>query len=245
MHKYDINFISKDMQSLNEYYNLIKQQNISIFSTPYFIVPSIAIYSYFTYFAFIYYVAIIISLYNIQNKRFVLLSFVLLIITFLVIHDTGSRLFIYSVYFLPVLYISYKILKISLKKYFYIFSFIVVLITLGVYFVNLDISDPSLYSRYMKIHQYFDNFTIKNLLFPFENKYRIANHASFHNEFFEIFSFFSFIIIYYYIIIKDIFCDVNKKYELISYLLMFVIVIGSLIQLNLTNPYVGIILAFL
>ena len=37
------------------------------------------------------------------------------------------------------------------------------------------------------------------------------------------------------------FCNTNREFKFISYLLMFVLIIGTLIQINISNPYVGII----
>ena len=58
----------------------------------------------------------------------------------------------------------------------------------------------------------------------------------------EQFSYFGIVIFYYYFfIVKNIFMAINQKYKLSSFLLMFILGFGTLIQLNFSNPYIGVL----
>jgi hypothetical protein len=215
------------------------------FNTPYYLIDKIGIYSYFDYFSFIYYLAAVLSIYNIVNNIMTKKSILLIIISSIVVLDTNSRLFIYGIYLLPILFIFYKITKFKLETYFYLFMVTSVSISLAIGFVNFNFSDISLATRNNLVYDFFDNFSFINLLLPFTNQHRIDTLGSFHNELLEIFSFFGLIIIYYYYLIMKIFSGVNEEYKLISFLLMFIIIIGALIQINISNPYIGIMLGMI
>ena len=221
--------------------------NFFIFLTNYFdksryLLDSIVIYSYHDYFPFIYYLVVVTSIHNIICKKIVKLSLLLIIITNVLILYSGSRLFVYSIYLIPILIVIYYVAKLKLKTYFYLFMSTSVIITLIIGLIDFTITEQSLLSRYVHAHAYFEDFSFFSFLLPFLNEHRIESKGSFHNELLELFSFFGLVIIYYYYIIRNIFVNVKSEYKLISYLLMFIIVIGSLIQLNITNVYVGIIL---
>lgn len=215
--------------------------NLDIYSEHY-LIPSIKIYNFYAYFPFIYYLIIVLSVHNIINNKMIKRSIVLILISIILAIDTSSRLFIYGIYLVPILILFYYMSKFKLKTYFYLFMFIAIVITLIISFVDFNISDISLRSRYIHAHKYFEHFTISSFLLPFINQHRLNTTGSLHNELLEIFSFFGLVTVYYYYIIKNIFINVNNEYNLISYLLMFIIIIGSLIQINITNVYIGIIL---
>lgn len=94
-------------------------------------------------------------------------------------------------------------------------------------------------------YDYFNSFGVINLIFPFLNELRVNTAGFFHNELLEIFSFFWFVGVYYFLILKDMFCDVTIEFKLLSFFLMFILLIGSLIQINIFNPYIGIIVGLL
>jgi hypothetical protein len=220
-----------------QFYNSQK----TIFLTHYFISRNFAIYNFYDYFPYIYFLATALSVHNLLRRRYLILSIIVLVASNVAIIGTNSRLFIYSIYLIPFLYIFYQFTKLSLKRYFYLFLFVSLAITFIVGFSVFKISDISLLSRYNHIHQYFGNFSLVNLVFPFLNEHRIESSGSLHNELLEIFSFFGFVIVYYLSLLKKIFCNTKREFKFISYLLMFVLIIGTLIQINISNPYVGII----
>ncbi|WNL33959.1 hypothetical protein QT384_01915 [Arcobacter cryaerophilus gv. pseudocryaerophilus] len=111
---------------------------------------------------------------------------------------------------------------------------------MGVY--DFNISDESLQTRNMHALGYFNDFSFINILLPFINEYRINTpSSSFHNEFLEIWSFFGLVLFYYLFLLRNVFLNVDRKFNLIAYLIIFILLIGMTIQLNLTNPYIGII----
>ena len=212
------------------------------FNTVIYLIPQIKIYSYYDYFPFLYYLAIVLSFNNIINKKLIKSFIFFTIIVNIAVIFTASRLFIYGIYLIPILYVFYKITSFKLTTYFYLSMFVSILITLIIGFINFNINDISIGTRNLLAYNYLSTFKFFNILFPFINEHRLQTQGSFHNEFLEIFSFFGLLVIYYYYLIKKIFCDVNEKYKIISFFLMFIIVIGGLIQLNISNPCVGIIL---
>ncbi|PHR71952.1 MAG: hypothetical protein COA66_07035 [Arcobacter sp.] len=117
-----------------------------------------------------------------------------------------------------------------------------IIITFVIGLLDFTVTDASLSARYSNAHRYFDDFSLKNVFLPFINTHRLEAEGSLHNELLEIFSFFGFVIIYYYYLLRNMFCNVKNEYKLISYLLMFIILTGALIQINISNPYVGIML---
>jgi hypothetical protein len=211
------------------------------FISQYFIIKNFKIYNYYDYFPFIYFLATALSVHNLLQRRHLILSIVVLVASNVAIIVTESRLFMYSIYLIPFLYIFYQFTKLSLERYFYLFLFVSLAIILIISFFGFKLSDPGLLSRYNHIHKYFGNFSLVNLIFPFLNQHRIETSGSLHNELLEIFSFFGFVIVYYLFLLREMFCNTNREFKFISYLLMFVLIIGTLIQINISNPYVGII----
>ena len=211
------------------------------FISQYFIIKNFKIYNYYDYFPFIYFLATALSVHNLLQRRHLILSIVVLVASNVAIIVTESRLFMYSIYLIPFLYIFYQFTKLSLERYFYLFLFVSLATTLIVSFFGFKLSDLGLLSRYNHIHKYFGNFSLVNLIFPFLNEHRIESSGSLHNELLEIFSFFGFVIVYYLFLLREMFCNTNREFKFISYLLMFVLIIGTLIQINISNPYVGII----
>lgn len=240
------NIINLNEQNTSDVFLLIQHKvlqnhHFSIFSTPNFINPFFVIYNYFDYFPFIYFLAVILSLFNLLNKKLIKLSIILLLVSFVVILDTGSRLFIYSLYLLPILAIFYYITKYKLKYYYILFIIVSLILTMIIGLLDFKMSDVSLLSRYNLAHSYFNNFSFSQVLFPFLNEFRINLSGSLHNEMLEIFSYFGFVTVLYYTLLCKLFLNVNKEYQILSYFIMFVILIGALIQINLGNPYLGII----
>ena len=252
------------------YFYQIQGIGQTTFLTHYFISSNFAIYNFYDYFPFIYFLATALSVHNLLRRRYLILSLIVLVVSNVAIIGTESRLFIYSIYLVPFLYIFYQFTKLSLERYFYLFLFVsLAIIFIGNFSVFIcdlgpntqfiltfiadatcisplsdqltDSLNRSLLARAYNIQQYFGNFSLVNLIFPFLNEYRIKSSSSLHNELLEIFSFFGFVIVYYLFLLKQIFCNTKREFKFISYLLMFVLIIGTLMQINISNPYVGII----
>jgi hypothetical protein len=213
--------------------------------TPFFLNKGIGIYNYFDYFPFVYFLSIALSFDNILKKKYLVFSILMIMVSSVAILSTGSRLFIYATYILPALYLFFLVTKFKLQYYYFLFFFTSLIITISVGFIDFGISDISILTRKLHIYEYFNNLDVTSLIFPFLNEFRMNTVGSLHNEFLEIFSFFGLVGVYFFFILKDIFCDVTAEFKLLSFFLMFVLLIGGLIQINISNPYVGIIVGLL
>lgn len=217
--------------------------NINPFSTIFFLIQKFVIYSFYDYFPYIYYISSVFSIYNIIKKQYIKSSLILLFISFMVVHNTQSRIFIYGIYLIPILIFFYYLFKsFGLRLYIYICIIVVFIITISLGVYDFNISDESLQTRNMHALGYFNDFSFINILLPFINEYRINTpSSSFHNEFLEIWIFFGLVLFYYLFLLRNVFLNVDRKFNLIAYLIIFILLIGMTIQLNLTNPYIGII----
>ena len=238
---FDLVYLYLDIPNLDSIINNNIIFNLKLSST-YYLFDSIRIYNYYDYFSFIYYLAVVLSVHNIMNKTMIGKSVILIIVSNFAIINTHSRLFIYGIYLIPILYIFYKITKFKLKVYFILFLFLAIIITFSLGLKDFEFGDEGLFTRNMLVSNYFNDFNYISIILPFFNQYRIETNESLHNEILEIFSLFGLVVIYYYYLLMKMFISINDKYKFISYSLMFIIIIGSLIQINVSNPYIGIIL---
>lgn len=186
---------------------------------------------------------LLFSIYNIIKKQYIKSSLILLLISFMAVHNTQSRIFIYGIYLIPILIFSYYLFKsFGLRLYIYICIIVVFIITISLGVYDFNISDESLQTRNDHALGYFNDFSFINILLPFINEHRINSpSSSFHNEFLEIWSFFGLVLFCYLFLLRNVFLNVDRKFNLIAYLIIFILLIGMTIQLNLTNPYIGII----
>lgn len=212
--------------------------------TPKFISDQIIIYNYYDYFPFFYYLLIVLSLYNFSIGYKKIFSTIIAVVAWSVIIFTDSRLYQFSAFLIPIILFIFKIMRLKLNIYFNTIFVLVILITLVVALSEYLPLEASLSERFLHWINYFKTFTIWNFIFPFNNEYRMGygSTGSFHNEILEQFSYFGVIIFYYYLfIIKDIFVSVESNFKPYSFLIMFVLVFGTLIQLNFSNPYIGVL----
>jgi len=121
---------------------------------------------------------------------------------------------------------------------------IVVMITAFFAIHPTVIDDDSLITRFSHWSHFFQSLEIVDLLFPFMNEYRISLNGSLHNEFLEIFSFFGLISILFFIqLYKMTTNNVIDNYSMVIKLLLFVMIVGMIVQLNILNPYLSILFA--
>ena len=80
------------------------------------------------------------------------------------------------------------------------------------------------------------------LLLPFLNDYRNhISHGSLHNELLEIFSYFGlFSLLFFFELYKIFSQQTINGYSMVVKLILFVIIIGTLIQSNILNPYLSV-----
>lgn len=211
-------------------------------SSIYFLSKYIAIYNYYDYFSFVYILFIIISIYNLEKKIIIKWSFFNILLSYIIIFNMESRLFVALSLLIPLLVLFYKLFKIPLSIIFMFIFLLVVLVTLNIAAFNILPEDPSLYVRFEHWNKYFSIFTYSNFLFPFFNEYRQEiNYGSFHNEILEQFSYFGIVVFYYYFIIIKIFSKVKEEFKPYSFCILTILFLGSLLQSNLTNPYLSVI----
>jgi len=213
-------------------------------NSPFFISEKIAIYNYYDYFPFVYFLAGILSLQNIYSKKIVVLSLLVFIISLVSLLFTTSRLFTGAFFLIPILLLLYKFIKINKKIIFCFYFLLVIVIT--IFFANYPtiINDNSLIVRFSHWYHFFKSMEVVDLLLPFMNEYRMSVNGSFHNEFLEIVSFFGLVSFLFFFQVYKLFTEnILNQYSIISKLLIFVFTIGMVVQLNLLDPYLSVNLA--
>jgi hypothetical protein len=214
--------------------------------SPNYILDSVIIYSFYDYFPFFYLLLSLLSFYNIFNKQYIFHSLLVLIVTYSLAYTNafGARLFIYIIYLIPILFIVYKVLNYKTSLYYTILLSILIVVTILVgYNHYLFIYDGSLHTRAIDWYNYASLFEPINFIFPiYGETSKFSRSGSSHNEFVELFRYFGVSIFYYYYIIYRIFNGIQKEYRMYSFVIMFTILIGALIQINFTNQYLGILI---
>jgi len=208
--------------------------------SPYFINKSIAIYNWYAYFPFVYFLAGILSLRNIWYKEMFVTSFIVFFISLYALTYSHSRLYTLGFYLVPFLILFFIITKFSRKIIFNICLFLVisftVILTIFPYTAEL-----SMFTRFELWQFYFFTLEPIHLLFPFINEYRAGLAGSIHNEFLEIVTFFGIFSIFFFL---QLYKMVTNSYVLTTYsmtlkLIIFILVCGMFIQMNLLNPYLS------
>ncbi len=216
------------------------------FSSPYFLHKSIGIYNYYDYFPFIYFVSGILSVRNIWYKKMLYRSLLVFVISFICLYYTHSRLFTYSFYLAPLLTFIYVSARLNKKIIFNLFLLVVISATILFSILPNVMDEHSMQSRFTHWVFFFNSFELINFIFPFMNEYRLKLNGSFHNEMLEIISYFGFVSILFFIeFYKIITKETIIGYSIIIKLLIFVLLIGMLIQINLLNPYLSVFIALL
>jgi hypothetical protein len=208
-----------------------------------FISEYIVIYNFRDYFPFFYFIIIILSIYNIEQKKKIYLSIIIILLSFIIIPYSYSRLYIYTIYFIPIMFLVFKIVKIKVSVY-YTFLFIFCIAMTFILAFNWDVfSDQSLSSRFKYWYDYFLLFEPVNIVLPMIGNQQYRSTGSMHNEFLELFRYFGVLIVglFYYITYKML-NNTIQEFKIYSLMIMFIILLGGLIQINYTNPYVGILI---
>lgn len=220
--------------------------DLAFFGTVYsefFIFSDVVIYNSFDYFPVVYILAIVLSVNNMYEGSFKKLSLLVIGISLLCATMSYSRLFaVFSVIAVPI-YVLFRSLQLRSRQVTFITSLFCIVITIGVAVLALKTSDQSLITRFSHWYLFFSSFGVLDIIFPFWNSYRIEmNWGTFHNELLEIYSYYGFVFFLYLYVLNNIFTSPGVyRYTLTT--LLFLFLIGGLIQLNLTNPYVVLIIS--
>jgi len=208
--------------------------------SPYFINKSIAIYNWYSYFPFVYFLAGILSLRNIWYKEMFLTSFIVFFISLYALTYSHSRLYTYGFYMIPFLILFFIITKFSRKLIFNICLFLVISLTV-LFTIFPYTGELSMFTRFELWRFYFFTLEPIHLLFPFINEYRAGLVGSMHNEFLEIVTFFGIFSIFFFLQFYKMVTNshVLTKYKMTLKLVIFILVCGMLIQINLLNPYLS------
>lgn len=216
------------------------------FLSNYFVFESLRIYNFYDYYPFVYLVCLVVSIYCISIRVATVRSFLLIFLSAISIFHSESRLFTVAFFIFP--FIFYFLKKVNLR--FYPFSFITALMVI---FITLIVAnteglgvDNSLEIRFSHWQHFIGSIDLISLFFPFLNQYRVElGSGTLHNEFLEIYSYFGFCFFVYYFFWVYLFNSVDKSFLVLSKSLFFVLSLGMLVQLNMTNLYLSIVLSFL
>tara|TARA_Y100000389_G_C17462092_1_gene522556 strand:+ start:929 stop:1849 length:921 start_codon:yes stop_codon:yes gene_type:complete len=212
-------------------------------NSPFFINDTLAIYNYYSYFPFIYFLGGILSLRNFWYKEMFILSLLVFTVSLISLSETHSRLFTFSFYLVPFLIIFFRATKLNSKI---IFSLNLILVVIFTFYFALNpnvTSELSMISRFEHWGWFLFSLNVIELLFPFMNDYRIRTIGSFHNELLEIFSYFGLVSLLFFRELYKIFTNerIVDSYSMVIKLLIFVLLFGMLIQINILNPYLAIL----
>ena len=98
-------------------------------------------------------------------------------------------------------------------------------------------------SRLLHWSWFFQSLKGFDYLFPFINEYRNHTTGSFHNELLEIFSFFGLVSLLFFFQLYRFTTSITVDgFSTVVKLLLFVIIIGMGIQINVLNPYLSVFL---
>jgi len=214
--------------------------------TKYFIFDFVVIYSFYDYFPFLYLLVLSMTIFYIKNRQLLVLSlsnFVICFIAFILCH---SRLFLgLGILYIPLLvFLRYVPIKFYIT--FSICNLLVVFFTLFVSISGFSVSsDASLVTRFGHWYHFFEAFSLSNIVLPFQNSYRLEmNWGTFHNEYLEIFSYFGFALFLYIYVVFQKTKALQKQNKIEAQVLVLFLILGGLVQLNMTNPYIIIALSF-
>ncbi|MEY8241742.1 MAG: hypothetical protein RPT25_15460 [Cycloclasticus sp.] len=208
----------------------------------YFIFKWVVIYSYYDYFPFLYFVGILLALDCLINGDKKLLSILMIAVCFVCIFSGHSRLYMALSLFSVPLLLFFNIARIRVYDAGVASMLFVLIVTLCVALNDTKGTDNSFSERFHHWQEFIGFFDWEDLFVPFSNEYRRSLAAgSFHNEFLEIFSYFGLVVLLYFFILLVIFRSVDTVYRAISITILVSLIFGSLIQLNFTNPYLGIV----
>ena len=139
--------------------------------------------------------------------------------------------------------IFFRTTKLNSKS---IFSLNLILVVIFTFYFALNpnvTSELSMRSRFEHWGWFLFSMNAKDLLFPFMNDYRIRLTGSFHNELLEIFSYFGLVSLLFFRELYKIFTNDRKidSYSMVIKLMIFVLLFGMLIQINILNPYLAVL----
>ncbi|WP_155730821.1 hypothetical protein [Pseudoalteromonas luteoviolacea] len=244
----NVDFVSHFYTAISAMILIKFTTDVAFFGTvysEYFVFSNIVIYNSFDYFPAVYILAIVLSVNNLYEKKLEKLSVLVIGVSLICSVMSYSRLFaVLAVVAVPT-YIVIRSLQLRSGQIALVTSMFSIAVTIGVALLALNTTDQSLITRFSHWYSFFSSFEALDVIFPFWNAYRIEmSWGTFHNELLEIYSYYGFIFFMYLYILSNVFTSSGEyRYTLVT--LLFFFLIGGLIQLNLTNPYVALIISAL
>jgi len=242
-----------------DYFNLFKQVCFSIvwikficdivlyntITTEFIISDKVAIYNYFDYFPFFYCLTFLIIIQNaVQFNKISIFALLTAAICVAATIGGHSRVFQAIIIIQPLIitYLRFVPIKVLSLSYFITVLLWLMTLIIGLFFYANFESDPSLSLRFGHWHDFLVNTSIENIFIPIFNPYRLElDFGTTHNEFLEIYSLFGIGFIFFIISFTKIFNSVQKKWRPLGMTIMIILLLGTLIQLNITNPHLGIL----
>ena len=208
------------------------------FSTIYsdnFISEEFKIYNAYDYFPLVYLLGGAMGILAYRYNR--LLGMVAILVSFTALFSF-SRYYAASVGLLYLLS-SLRIYRIRTTQLI-TFSFLCVIVITGLLagFASSFHFDPSLYLRFEHWYSFFSAVTVLDLLVPVLNDYRsVLSWGGLHNELLELYSYFGVFTIILVVIFTRLTSNLRSDSKVSLVPLMVILLIGMLVQNNLTQPY--------
>ncbi len=214
-------------------------------ATDLFLFEDIAIYNFYDYFPFIYTLGLILVISDsIASKKITIFRILTVLICVLVTMSAHSRLYQGVIILAPVFLMFLTLVPLRTKSliYFFVVIFSLITVIIGVFYYDYFPGDSSLEIRFGHWYGFFSTLTIPDLILPLFNSYRLSlDYGTTHNELLEIYSLFGLGFFLYLKTVADIFSYGRDQDRALSQTIITVLLIGTLIQLNMTNPYVGLL----
>ncbi|QDE26185.1 hypothetical protein [Paremcibacter congregatus] len=213
--------------------------------TEFLISDAIAIYNFYDYFPFFYCLSLFIIVNDaINDEKISIFKVLTALICFAATFNAYSRVFQAIIIIGPCLIVYFKIVPFNIKTLSYtLISLLAVLtVVIGIYFYDNFSSDASLTLRFGHWHEFFLATSLQNIFLPLLNPYRqLLNFGTTHNELLEIYSLFGLGFFFFVKVFTDFFEKGAENTHALRTTILASLLLGAFIQLNITNPHLGIL----
>lgn len=213
--------------------------------TDFLIFDTIAIYNFYDYFPFFYCLSFFIIVDDAINENKISIFKVLTgLICLTATLNAYSRVFQAIIIIGPFLIMYFKFVSFNIKTLSYTLISLLTMLTLviGIFFYDNFSSDGSLTLRFWHWHEFFLATSLQNIFLPLLNPYRILiDSGTTHNELLEIYSLFGFGFFFFCKTFTELFQTGAENHRALRTTVLAVLLLGTFIQLNITNPHLGIL----
>lgn len=209
-----------------------------------FIFERVVIYNYYDYFPVFYSLVACLCVHSILRGERKVSSFLIFIICMMFVFGSHSRLATLLFFLIPF-NIILSGLPLS-RSVFLAYAFLLLLFNIALTYLipvfvhGMDL-ESSMSIRFDHWRNFWGDFSIFNLVLPTLNEYRQSlNWGSLHNEPLEIFSYFGVFGLIYYALLFWLLAVTS--YRFLSFSILTLCMFGGFFQLNISNPYLSVIL---